>query len=361
MKNKCFINSLYFRQTHRYLIFTLLLLAILGGCGKTRNEITNKGKGIVSTAGMSGENTESNMNKEPLLDDNSEDIYSNKTRGCRGEISISKNGKTIYVHNWVKISELSDKRMKKAKKIVFCKDAGIRVDWDADYICHSWLDNAPLVKELEVEQGNPYLYAKDGMLIQRAGAGYDDDSTTTEETLMFCVPCKKGKIRIPQGVQCIFDYAFMGCSGITSVFLPASIQVVGNAAFGNMKSCISIETDNKNKFYYSKDGVLYGQPSASISQRPNIAAYPSGKTDPVYDKAPEYIEEIHEGAFLGAVHLQEVYLPSRVRVIRDAAFQNCKNLQKVVVKNKKRISFVEGNAFDDCPKLKERIKDKYEF
>ena len=72
----------------------------------------------------------------------------------------------------------------------------------------------------------------------------------------------------------------------------------------------------------------------------------------------EAIEEIQEGAFFGAGHLREVYLPSRVRFIRDAAFQKCKNLRKVAVKNKKRISVVEGDVFEDCPRLKEWVKEK---
>ena len=342
-----------------YLTASLLLLAVLGGCGKDRNEISDKE--ISSMAGVSCSTTDTDADNKPAQDEKTPGFWERKIGGKRGNISVSKDRKTIYVHNWVNVNELSNKRTKKAEKIIFCNDAGIIVDYEDEILYHSRLWSAPRIKELEVEKGNPFLYEEDGMLIQRAGVGLDNDHVMEHETLLLCNPGKKGKVKIPENVQIIDDCAFWGCSGITSVFLPASIQVVGNAAFGNMKSCISIETDNKNKFYYSKDGVLYGQPSASISQRPNIAAYPSGKTDPVYDKAPEYIEEIHEGAFLGAVHLQEVYLPSRVRVIRDAAFQNCKNLQKVVVKNKKRISFVEGNAFDDCPKLKERVKDKYEF
>ena len=339
----------------RYLTASLLLLAILIGCGKDRNETSDKD--ITSMAGVSSGNASVDMDAKSVQSKKTPGFRERKIGGRCGEISVSKDGKTIYVHNWVDISQLSDKRTTKAEKIVFYKDAGIRVDWDTDYINQSWLHDAPLVKELEVEEGNPYLYAVDDMLVQRAGAGYDEDSETELETLMLCVPGKSGEIRIPEGVQSVYEHAFLGCSLITSVFFPASVETVGNAAFGKMKSCVSIQADEDNQYYDSQGGVLYGK-ALGASEYACIAAYPAGRKDAVYEKEPEYIEEIQEGAFFGADHLREVYLPSRVRFIRSAAFQKCKNLRKVTVKNKKRISVVEGSAFEDCPRLKEWVKEK---
>ena len=338
-----------------YLTASLLLLAILIGCEKTGNESTVRE--ITSTTGVFGGDADSDVGRELVQIDKPEKVHISTPRGKRGEISVSKDGTTIYVHNWVDIGRLSDKRTTKAEKIVFCKDAGIRVDWDADYIYQSWLHDAPLVKELEVEEGNPYLYAVDDMLVQRAGVGYDEDSETELETLMLCVPGKSGEIRIPEGVQSVYEHAFLGCSHITSVFLPASVETVGNAAFGKMKSCVSIQADEDNQYYDSQGGVLYGK-ALGASEYACIAAYPAGRKDAVYEKAPEYIEEIQEGAFFGAGHLREVYLPSRVRFIRFAAFQRCKNLRKVTVKNKKRISVVERDVFEGCPRLKEWVKEK---
>ena len=340
---------------HRYLTVSLLLLAVLGGCGKDRNETLDKDK--TSMAGVSSGNASADMDAKSVQRKKTPGFWERKIGGKRGEISVSKDGKIVYVHNWVDINELSDKRTIKAEKIIFCKDAGIIVDYDDEILYHSRLWSAPRIMELEVEKGNPFLYEKDGMLIQRAGVGLDNDHVMEQETLLLCNPGKKGMIKVPKSVQIIDNCAFLGCSLITSVFLPASVETVGNAAFGKMKSCVSIQADEDNQYYDSQDGVLYGK-ALGASEYACIAAYPAGRKDAVYEKAPEYIEEIQEGAFFGADHLREVYLPSRVRFIRSAAFQKCKNLRKVTVKNKKRISVVEGSAFEDCPRLKEWVKEK---
>lgn len=60
---------------------------------------------------------------------------------------------------------------------------------------------------------------------------------------------------------------------------------------------------------------------------------------------------------MGASNLREVRLPSKVKMINSGAFLGCKNLEKVIVTGKKKIS-VEGNAFDNCPRLKEWVRDK---
>ncbi len=273
-----------------------------------------------------------------------------------GKISVSRDRKTIYVHGWVDPYDLSDRRTKKAEKIVFCEDAGILteesvLDSSIDPWYGSRLQDAPLVKEVVVEKGNPFLYAKDGMLIKRKGA----DQYTDGDQLVFCVPRKKGSVRVPENVEYIGRCAFFGCSGITSVRFPASFLY--NACFANMKSCKSIQVDkksNKDTLFYTKDGVLYRREFLEYTR---VVAYPAGKTDRVY-KAPDNTWGISPCAFLGADHLREVYLPSRLKEIKEYTFSDCKNLRKVVVKNKKKISNVEENAFDNCPNLKEHVKDK---
>ena len=95
----------------------------------------------------------------------------------------------------------------------------------------------------------------------------------------------------------------------------------------------------------------------TIREAPVDTARYDAQTDRVY-KAPDNTWGISPCAFLGADHLREVYLPSRLKEIKEYTFSDCKNLRKVVVKNKKKISNVEENAFDNCPNLKEHVKDK---
>ena len=63
-------------------------------------------------------------------------------------------------------------------------------------------------------------------------------------------------INIHDSVKSIGEYAFEN-SGLTSIFIPQSINDIGNGVF---KSCSKLETINvsvENKAYISKDGVLF--------------------------------------------------------------------------------------------------------
>ena len=70
------------------------------------------------------------------------------------------------------------------------------------------------------------LYAKDGALIQGTG--------------LICVPTAKGEYRIPDGITEIWDDAFHGCSGLTSVIIPEGVTKIGDTAFANCTNLTSI-------------------------------------------------------------------------------------------------------------------------
>ncbi len=334
-----------------YLTASLLLLFLLAGCGNAASERASE-KDAEPTATPEPAET-----PEPTIEEGVEEKFDPLPPGQKyGKISVSRDRKTIYVHGWVDPYDLSDRRTKKAEKIVFCRDAGILAeesdfDGSIDASYGPRLHSAPLVKEVVVEKGNPFLYAKDGMLIKRKGV----DQYTYGDLLVFCVPRKKGAVRVPENVEYIGSCAFIGCSGITSVCFPGSSALYAGC-FADMKSCTSIQVDkksNKDTLLYTKEGVLY---TREFLEYTRVVAYPAGKTDRVY-KAPENTWEISPCAFLGADHLREVYLPSRLKKIYEYTFSDCKNLRKVVVKNKKKISFVDEMAFFNCPNLKEHVKD----
>ena len=343
----------YFK--HLYLTATLLLLFFLMGCSSTNEPPASEIPFGEEASEKNTRPTEPAETPEPTEEVCTEEKFEPLPSGQKyGKIRVSKDKKTIYVHGWVDPYELSDHRTKKAEKIVFCRDAGILaeesdVDSSIDPYYGPRLHDAPLVKKVVVEKGNPYLYAVDGMLIKRKGT----DRYTDGDQLVFCVPRKKGAVRVPKNVEYIGRCAFFGCSGITSVCFPGSCLY--EACFADMKSCTSIEVDKdiKDTLFYTKDGVLY---SREFVEYTRVIAYPAGKKERVY-RAPEKSWIISECAFRGADHLREVYLPPSLKEIYSSAFRDCKNLRKVIVKNKKKIPEVELDAFDNCPNLKEHVKD----
>ena len=52
------------------------------------------------------------------------------------------------------------------------------------------------------------------------------------------------KIKIPNSVTSIGNYAFYGCSGLTSVMIPDSVTSIGNSAFYNCSGLTSVTISN---------------------------------------------------------------------------------------------------------------------
>ena len=48
-------------------------------------------------------------------------------------------------------------------------------------------------------------------------------------------------------VEIIAEYAFSGCSSLTSINLPSSVEMIGKEAFKNCKSLVSIDIPSSDK------------------------------------------------------------------------------------------------------------------
>ena len=111
---------------------------------------------------------------------------------------------------------------------------------------------------------------------------------------------------IPNSVTKIGDYAFYGCSGLTSVTIPNSVTSIGNQAFSGCSSLIS-------------------------------ATIGSGVT------------AIGSDAFYGCGGLTSVIIPNRVTYIGSSAFSDCSSLTSITIGySVKNIGYY---AFRNCPEL----------
>ena len=189
----------------------------------------------------------------------------------------------------------------------------------------------PFLTEIDVEEGNRSLYAKDGLLF-----AYDLHG---ENGLYACPMAKKGNIKIPDGEKIIWSCAFNGCSEITSVYIPKSIQGIGDAAFGDMISCQAIRVSEKNRYYKSVDGVLYTKDGKVL------LAYPAGKKQKEF-QIPQGVKYIASGAFMRADYLEKVILPKSVKYIHESAFRTCGSLSSVKIKGE--LEYLDDKAFCEC-------------
>ena len=229
-----------------------------------------------------------------------------------------------------------------AKKMFIEKD--VQLNWleeDVDSDVTNYSSNVagcPFLSEISVDEENPLMYAKDGLLYLYG--------PHEENGLYACPVARKGRVKIPDGEKIIWSCALNGCSDITSVYIPKSIQGIGNAAFGDMMSCKSIEVSEKNRYYKSIDGVLYTKDGEVL------LAYPSGKKQKGF-RIPKGVKYIASGAFMKANYLEKVILPESVKFIYESAFRSCDRLNLVEIRGE--IEGLEYNAFYRSP-IKNREK-----
>lgn len=62
---------------------------------------------------------------------------------------------------------------------------------------------------------------------------------------------------IPAGVTKIGNYAFFGCSSLTSINIPGSVTSLGEGAFGGCGALETIDLAVDNAGYLMADGILF--------------------------------------------------------------------------------------------------------
>ena len=131
------------------------------------------------------------------------------------------------------------------------------------------------------------------------------------EAFTFCTGLTS--VTIPNSVTSIRGYAFVNCSGLTSVTIPNSVTSIGDYAFWGCSGLTSVTIPNS---------------VTSISD--GVFADCSGLTSVTI---PNSVTSIGILAFNGCSGLTSVTIPNSVTSIRDYAFSNCSGLTSVTIPN----------------------------
>ena len=163
----------------------------------------------------------------------------------------------------------------------------------------------------------------------------DGNCLIETESKTLIAGCKTSVIPSDGSVISIGDYAFSGCSGLTSVTIPDSVTSIGYAAF---RGCDSLES------------VTIPDSVTSIG----VWAF-SGCSSLESVTIPDSVTSIGYGAFSGCSSLESVTIPDSVTSIGYGAFVDCSSLTSVTIGDS--VTSIGDYAFAGCSSLTSIIVD----
>ena len=199
------------------------------------------------------------------------------------------------------------------------------------------------LSEAKIVKGGDYYYSSDNYCY-----------TSNDEIGSFAFRGCSGltSLTLPAGITSIGEYAFRGCSGLTSLTLPAGITSIGENAFGGCSGLTSLNlpagiTKIGDWAFYGCSGLTSLNLPAGITKIGDGAFYGcSGLTSL---NLPADITSISWGAFGGCSGLTSLTLPDGITKIGESAFKGCSGLTSLNLPA--GITYIDGGAFSDCSGL----------
>ena len=173
-------------------------------------------------------------------------------------------------------------------------------------------------------------------------------------------------VEIPNSVTAIGKETFQGCSGLTSVVIPNSVTSIGNYAFCGCSNLASVEIPNSvtsiGSQAFSDCSGLKKVEISDLEAWCKISFY-NAKANPIYYShnlflngqeiknliIPETVQELKYGVFYSCSGLTSVVIPNSVTSIGSSAFEGCSGLTSVVIPN--CVTSIGSSAFEGCSGL----------
>ena len=159
-------------------------------------------------------------------------------------------------------------------------------------------------------------------------------------------------LTIPSSVTEIDESAFEGCSGLTSLTIPSSVTWIGRSAFEGCSGLTSLTIPSSvtsiGKSAFDGCSGLTSLTLPSSVTRISESAFEgcSGLTSLTI---PSSVTEIGKSAFNGCSGLTSLTLPSSVTEIGGYAFKGCSRLTSLTIPSS--VTWIGKSAFDGCSGL----------
>ncbi|MBE6885573.1 MAG: leucine-rich repeat domain-containing protein [Ruminococcaceae bacterium] len=135
------------------------------------------------------------------------------------------------------------------------------------------------------------------------------------------------------------EIAHKGNSGIRKICIGKNVRFIGAEAFSMCPNLESIEVDENNRWFTSKNGC-----NAIIDKTSGVLLAGCYKTE-----IPEYVKEIGPFAFCGQTKLKKLTIPAHIHRVSAYAFDGCSGL--VELKIEKGVESIGEYCFKNCTNL----------
>ena len=227
--------------------------------------------------------------------------------------------------------------------------------FEADFLLKSPIFRNKNVYKATFEKRKAFIFDKNTGVISGVTAGYKTHlSTATEmtfpdqiegvdvteirghggnkESVFGGVNTNLKTIHLPKNLKTIGDYAFTGCSGLSSVVIPDSVTRIETEAF---KGCVGLTSMNL--------------PKSVVAISWNAFKDCTGLTSVTL---PKTLTTLKDGVFSGCSALASIKLPKSLTSIEKQVFEGCTSLTSITISTPDgATTSIGAKAFKDCTNL----------
>ena len=228
------------------------------------------------------------------------------------------------------------------------------------YCCFNGCDKLSTIK---VSPANPYfstdgkaIFNKDKSVLYTAipVTSYNIPSTVRKlGSSAFNDQKDMTSATLPEGLVSIGSYAFSGCSKLEHLVIPSTVDSIGNHAFNGCSALQQINIPQGIKKL--ADAVLSGTGIKTLDIPSSVndigmAAFSNCESLQSI-KLPKGLTVLNASLFYGCKQLSDIQIPSTVKTIGYKAFCGCDSLQNIMFEDGVSDLVIEQYAFENCKNI----------